>query len=136
MVALPVVPVDTVAEALVFSAQVEPVQVGVVAGRVPPSSGEPDSAVVTPSVVVAVNRTELGATSGQTLSQVRAEAVVEDPVGAESVGQSELVDKEPDPVAFPVVQRDQELHRLLVGQQEDALEPEPELVVGCTEAFL
>jgi hypothetical protein len=38
---LPVVPVDPVAEALVLSTQVETVQVGVVAGAVPPRALKP-----------------------------------------------------------------------------------------------
>jgi len=136
VVALPVIPVDPVAETLVLSTQVEPVQVGVVACRVPPGPGEPDGAVVAPGVVVAIDGAELGATSRKTLAEVGAEAVVEDPVGAESVGEPEFVDEEADAVALPVVEGDQQLHRLLVGQQEDALQAQPELVVGGAEAFL
>ena len=42
VVALPVVPVDAVPKALVLPPQVEAVQVGVVAGRVPPGTGKPE----------------------------------------------------------------------------------------------
>ena len=41
MVAPQVVPVDAVTKALVLTPQVEPVEVGVVAGRVPPGTGKP-----------------------------------------------------------------------------------------------
>ena len=70
MVALPVVPVDSITEAVVFSFQVEAVQVGVVAGRVPPGAGKPDCAVVAPGIVVAVDCAKLGAPGRETLSEV------------------------------------------------------------------
>ncbi len=63
VVALPVVPVDTVAKALMFAPQVEPVEIGVVAGRVPPGPGKPDSTVIAPGIVILVDRTELGTPS-------------------------------------------------------------------------
>ena len=64
----PVVPVDTVSEARVIPAQVKTIQVGVVAGRVPPGAGEPNGAVAAPGVVVTVDGAELGAPRRKTLS--------------------------------------------------------------------
>jgi len=58
VVALPVVPVYTVTKALVITPQVEPVEVGVVAGRVPPGPGKPDGTVVAPCIVILVDRAE------------------------------------------------------------------------------
>jgi hypothetical protein len=57
-----------------------------VAGRVPPGPGEPHGAVVAPSVVVTVDGAELGSSSRKAFAEVRAEAVVEDPVGSQCVG--------------------------------------------------
>ena len=130
------VPVDAVAEALVLAFQVKSVQIGVVTGGVPPSAGKPDRAVVAPGVVVAVDSAELGAPGWQALAEVWAEAVVEDPVSAERVCESELVDEEADFVSFEVVEGDQQLHRLLVGQQKDALKAQPDFIGGGTESFL
>ena len=52
MVALPVVPVHPVAEALVLAPQVEAVQVGVVAGAVPPGPLESETQNDDPNTVI------------------------------------------------------------------------------------
>ena len=76
---LPVVPVDPVAEALVFPLQVLAIKVGVVTGRVPPGALEPGGAVLAPGVVVAVYSGELGPLLGQTLSELPINTPVDDP---------------------------------------------------------
>lgn len=70
MVAFPVVPVHPVAKAFMLAAQVEAVQVGVVAGGVPPGAGEPEGAVVAPRVVVTINGTEFRTSGWKTSAQV------------------------------------------------------------------
>ena len=93
MVALKMVPVDAVAKALVLPLQVEPVEVGVVAGRVPPGPGKPDSAIVAPCIVILVDCAELGPSGRKTPTQIRAETVVENAVCSEGVCEPELIDK-------------------------------------------
>jgi len=56
-----VIPAHPVAEALVLTLQVEAVEVGVEARRVPPCALEPLRAVQPPGVVVSVHGAELGA---------------------------------------------------------------------------
>ena len=67
---LPVIPVDTVPEALVFSLQVATVEVWVVTGAVPPSALEPPGAVLAPGVVVSVHGAELGPLLRHTLTEL------------------------------------------------------------------
>jgi len=50
------------------------------------------------------------------------------------VGDLELVDHNEGPVAFPVLQVDPELNRVLVGQEEDGLQAQPELTGGLAKS--
>ena len=73
------VPVDPVAEALVFPLQILTIEVGVVTGRVPPGALEPGGAVLAPGVVVAVHSRELCPLLRQTLPELPVNAPVDDP---------------------------------------------------------
>ena len=72
------IPVDSVPEALVFSLQVSTVEVGVVAGAVPPGALEPPGAVLAPGVVVPVHGAELGALLRHTLTKLSVDVAVDD----------------------------------------------------------
>ena len=70
VVALPMIPVDSVAKALMFSLQILTIEIGIVAGRVPPGSLEPPGAVLAPRIIVAVNCAELCPLLWQTITKL------------------------------------------------------------------
>ena len=74
---LPMIPVDTIAKALMFTLQILAIKVAVVTGGVPPGSLEPLGTVLAPRVVVTVHRTELGPLLGQTLTKLSVNVAVD-----------------------------------------------------------
>lgn len=58
VIALPVIPVDPIAKTFVLPTQVKTVQVGIVAGAVPPGTREPFGAIFAPGIIVPVNCAE------------------------------------------------------------------------------
>ena len=54
VISFPVIPVDSISERWVFSVMIQTVQVGVMAGVVPPCSFEGDSTILIPAVIVLI----------------------------------------------------------------------------------
>ena len=88
------IPVDSIPKALVFSLEVETIEVRVVAGAVPPGSLEPEQifesrneniwieppgTVLAPGVIVPVHRAELGSFLRQTLPKLPINTSIDDP---------------------------------------------------------
>jgi len=115
VIAPPVVPVDPVAKALVLAPQVEAVEVGVVAGTVPPGTLEPGCTVVPPGVVVVVLCAELGPLLGETLPELPVHACVDDPELVELCPDDEVVDSHLRRVPVPVLHVYQQLLGLCEG---------------------
>lgn len=104
MVALPMIPVDSIPKALVFTLEVETIEVRVMAGAVPPGSLEPPGTVLTPGVVVPVHRAELGSFLRQTLPKLPINTSINDPELEELGAYDEVVDGHTGGVALPVLQ--------------------------------
>ena len=76
---LPMIPVDSVAKTLMFSLQVKTIEIGVVAGAVPPGSLKPLGTILAPSVVISVHCAELGPFLRQTLTKLTIDVCINDP---------------------------------------------------------
>ena len=71
------IPVDTIAKALMLSLQILAIEVAVVTGGVPPGSLEPLGTILAPRIVVTVHSAELGSLLGQTLSKLPVNVAVD-----------------------------------------------------------
>jgi len=131
-----VVPVDPVAEALVFPLQVLAIKVGVVTGRVPPGALEPGGAVLAPGVVVAVHSGELGSLLGQTLPELPINTPVDDPELVELCADDEVVDGHLRLVPVPVLQLYQQLLRFRECDVVPVQKSNPVVLLGVPEAIL
>jgi len=107
----PVKPVDSVTETLVFAFEVESVEVGVVAGAVPPRSFKPFSTVVLPGVVVVISGAELGPLLGQALPELAVHARVDYSILVVLPSDDQIVDDDLRCVPIPGLQGDQHLLR-------------------------
>jgi len=136
VIALPVVPVDTVAEALVFPLQILAIEVGVVTGRVPPGALEPGGAVLAPGVVVAVHSRELCPLLRQTLPELSVNAPVDDPELVELCADDEVVDGHLSLVPVPVLQLYQQLLRFRECDVIPVQKSNPVVLLGISEAIL
>jgi len=109
VIALPMEPVDSVAECIVFTLEVESVEIRIVASAVPPGTFKPLCTVVLPSIMVVVNGAELGTLLRQTVGKLPLVVRIDQPILEGLGADDKVVDDNLGGVPVPVLQGDQEL---------------------------
>jgi len=103
MIALPMVPVDSVSKTLVFSLQVKTIEIGVMTGAVPPGSFKPSCTILAPSVVISVNCAELRPFLRQTFTKLTINVSIDDPELVKLSADDEIVNRNLGRVSIPVL---------------------------------
>jgi len=114
------IPIDAVSETFVFSFQIETIQIWVMTGAIPPSAFKSGCAIISPRVIVIVQRAKFCPFFGETLSEFSVNAGVDYSEFKKLSSNNEIVHNNLCFVSKPIFH----FYQKLLGRAEGDIVPE------------